>query len=130
MNVLSKFLRFNQLFLMDLVMCTISKNKTKFLFGLHGSCTLSRRFESAEKHLYKRTLWIVILHTASTNAPQASISRIVDLTMGYYVSAEEEPNGINRTVEVNLVDKLEIIIENTVVCIVRVVNRSDYPTPL
>ena len=36
--------------------------------------------------------------------------------MGYKVSAEEEPNGINRTTEENLVDKLETIIENTVVC--------------
>ena len=36
--------------------------------------------------------------------------------MGYNVSAEEEPKGINRTVEENPVDKLETIIENTVVC--------------
>ena len=36
--------------------------------------------------------------------------------MGYKVSAEEEPNGINRTIDENLVDKLETIIENTVVC--------------
>ena len=50
--------------------------------------------------------------------------------MGYKVSAEEEPNGINRTIEENLADKLEIIIENTVMWIVRVVNRSDFPTPL
>ena len=35
--------------------------------------------------------------------------------MEYKVYAEEEPNGINRTIEENLVDKLETIIENTVV---------------
>ena len=34
--------------------------------------------------------------------------------MGYKVSAEEEPNGINRTIEENFLDKLETIIENTV----------------
>ena len=36
--------------------------------------------------------------------------------MGDKVFAEEEPNGINRTIEENLVDKLETTIENTVVC--------------
>ena len=37
--------------------------------------------------------------------------------MGCNVFAEEEPKGNNRTIEDNLVDKLENIIENTVVCV-------------
>ena len=40
---------------------------------------------------------------------------MVDFTIGYNLSAEEEPNGINRAIVENLADKLETIIEKTVV---------------